>query len=276
VKPLTTRIARPGECLHVVQVTDTHLKAQAGGTLLDLDTDYSLRHVIELVGANRSGIDLVLGTGDISDQGSAEAYVRANGYFQQLGAPIMWLAGNHDCADTMASVLGTNGQLASVAESDHWQLVLLNSQIPGEVDGRLGSNQLQHLEQSLAAAQQKGLHSLVCLHHQPLAMGSAWIDEQMIEDADAFLQIIDRFSSVRGVLWGHVHQQLDTQRNAVKFMSTPSSCIQFAPGSEKFKVDSTAPGYRWLELYPDGSIETGVERVEGVKFEVDLESDGYL
>jgi Icc protein len=276
VKLLKTRIAQPGECLHVVQVTDTHLKAQEGGTLLDLDTDFSLRHVIELVGANRSGIDLVLGTGDISDQGSAEAYVRANSYFQQLGAPVMWLAGNHDRADTMASILGTNGQLDSVAESDHWQLVLLNSQIPGEVGGRLGSNQLQFLEQCLAEAEQKGRHSLVCLHHQPLVMGSAWIDEQMIEDADAFLQIIDRFSSVRGVLWGHVHQQLDIQRNSVKFMSTPSSCIQFAPGSEDFKLDSTAPGYRWLELYPDGSIETGVERVEGVKFEVDMESDGYL
>lgn len=276
MKPIVTRIVQPGECLRVVQVTDTHLKAREGGTLLDLDTDDSLRHVIDLVGANSPGIDLVLGTGDISDQGSAEAYVRANSHFQRLGAPVMWLAGNHDNADTMAEVLGTNEQLANVAESDNWQLVLLNSQIPGDVGGHLGGRQLQFLEQSLAEAQQNGLHSLVCLHHQPIAMGSAWIDEQMVEDADVFLQLIDRFSCVRGVLWGHVHQQLDTQRKAVKFMSTPSSCIQFAPASEGFRLDPAAPGYRWLNLYPDGRIETGIERVEGVRFEVDLESDGYL
>jgi Icc protein len=59
-------------------------------------------------------------------------------------------------------------------------------------------------------------------------------------------------------------------------MSTPSSCIQFAPGSECFKADDQPPGYRWLDLYSDGRIETAVSRVTGVTFEVDLDSSGYL
>ena len=58
-------------------------------------------------------------------------------------------------------------------------------------------------------------------------------------------------------------------------MSTPSSCIQFARHSDDFKVDELAPGYRWLRLHADGSIETDVVRVEGVHFPVDLDSGGY-
>ncbi|MNR50293.1 3',5'-cyclic adenosine monophosphate phosphodiesterase CpdA [compost metagenome] len=51
--------------------------------------------------------------------------------------------------------------------------------------------------------------------------------------------------------------------------------MQFAPGSEEFQVDSTAPGYRWLRLHADGRLDTGVSRVTGIEFEVDYTVKGY-
>ena len=276
MSPVADRSGSRGECVRLVQITDTHLSHVEGGSLLGLDTDFSLQQVVDLVRRERSVIDLVLGTGDISDHGSKAAYERAAAYFKQLGAPVLWLAGNHDQAEEMAEVLGRDGKLSSSSVLGHWQIVMLNSQIPGEVGGRLGSAELALLEHKLATAEQQSLHSLVCLHHQPVPMGSGWIDEQMVEDREDFLAIIDRFPGVKGILWGHVHQQLDTLRGAVKLMSTPSSCIQFAPGSESFKADDQPPGYRWLDLYSDGRIETAVSRVTGVTFEVDLDSSGYL
>jgi Icc protein len=270
------QIEPQGECVRLVQITDTHLKRVEGGTLLGLDTDFSLQQVVDLVRRERPVIDLVLGTGDISDHGSKAAYERAAAYFSQLGAPVLWLAGNHDQAEEMAEVLGQDGKLASSSVVGNWQIVMLNSQIPGEVGGSLGGAELELLEHLLVSAEQRSLHSLVCLHHQPVAMGSGWIDEQMVADHQDFLALIDRFPGVKGILWGHVHQQLDAVHGAVKLMSTPSSCIQFAPGSERFKADDQPPGYRWLDLYSDGRIETAVSRVTGVTFEVDLDSSGYL
>lgn len=270
------QIKQQGDCLRVVQITDTHLNRNEGGALLGLDTDFSLQHVLKLVRSERKVIDLVLGTGDISDHGSETAYHRALDYFGELKAPVMWLPGNHDRADTMAQMLGGGGELVSVAEASSWQIVMLNSQVPGEVGGHLGEVELEHLQQCLQRAQQRSLHTLVCLHHQPIAMGSAWIDLQMVADSAEFLQLIDSYDCVKGVLWGHVHQQLDVQRGSVQMMSTPSSCIQFAPGSHNFKVDEQAPGYRWLDLHADGSITTGVSRVTGVTFDIDLNSNGYL
>ncbi len=270
------QLAVDGDCLHLVQVTDTHLNRVEGGTLLGLDTDFSLRQVIDLVRREREQVDLVLGTGDISDHGHEDAYRRAQAYFGEFALPVLWLVGNHDHAETMAGVLGEQGELERIAESGSWQIVMLNSQIPGAAGGNLGAAELQWLETRLADAQARGLHSLVCLHHQPVPMGSPWIDQQMVRDRDEFFSIVDRFECVRGVLWGHVHQRFDQQRGGVQLMSTPSSCIQFAPGSEDFKVDNQAPGYRWLDLHADGRIDTGVSRVEGVKFDVDLNSTGYL
>jgi Icc protein len=128
----------------------------------------------------------------------------------------------------------------------------------------------------LAAAQKEGRHTLVCLHHQPVAIGCEWLDQQRVADADAFFNVLDRYTGIKAVLWGHVHQEIDRIRNGVRLLASPSTCVQFAPGSERFKVDDQPPGYRWLELHSDGRVETGVSRVWDTQFTVDLDSGGYL
>ena len=42
--------------------------------------------------------------------------------------------------------------------------------------------------------------------------------------------------------------------------SPPSTCIQFKRNSDEFALDFLPPGYRWINLYPDGRLETAVER----------------
>ena len=51
--------------------------------------------------------------------------------------------------------------------------------------------------------------------------------------------------------------------------------IAIAPNSEGFKLDQVAPGYRWLDLHPNGHIETAVSRLEGIDLAVDYASQGY-
>jgi Icc protein len=63
-------------------------------------------------------------------------------------------------------------------------------------------------------------------------------------------------------LWGHVHQQAHHHIDGIDWMSTPSSCKQFKPASKTFATDDLAPGYRFLSLFADGSIDTEVQRVD--------------
>ncbi len=74
----------------------------------------------------------------------------------------------------------------------------------------------------------------------------------------AFMNIVRSNPNVRGVLWGHVHQSLDSFVHGVRFMATPATCAQFLPGSVDFAIDNRPPGYRMLELMPDGAIQTEV------------------
>jgi Icc protein len=274
LRPLS--LDHPGGTVQLVQITDCHLGHAPGSKLLGMNTDHSLQAVIDLVKKERSQIDLILGTGDLSDHGANAAYGRLYQYFSQLCDDSFWLPGNHDSWQEMSSDSGPNLQLCNEIKVSRWQIVMLDSQVPGEIGGELGAAQLGLLDESLRRAAQEGLHTLLCLHHQPLAIGSDWLDQQMVADADAFFRVVDKYRCVKGIIWGHVHQQIDWQHEGVAMLATPSTCVQFAPGQKTFKVDDEAPGYRWLDLHPDGTIDTGVSRVRDVTFSVELNSGGYL
>ena len=274
LRPIT--LAHPGGTVQLVQITDCHLGHAPGSKLLGMNTDHSLQAVIDLVKKERSQIDFILGTGDLSDHGANAAYGRLYHYFSQLCDNSFWLPGNHDSWPDMSSDSGPNLQLCNEITVASWQIVMLDSQVPGEIGGELGAAQLSFLDECLQRAANGGLHTIICLHHQPLAIGSDWLDQQMVADADAFFSVVDKYSCVKGVIWGHVHQQIDWQREGVAMLATPSTCVQFAPGQKSFKVDDEAPGYRWLDLHPDGTIDTGVSRVRDITFSVELNSGGYL
>ena len=96
-----------------------------------------------------------------------------------------------------------------------------------------------------------------------------------IRNPEALFAVTDRHPQVQAMLWGHIHQEFDQLRNGVRLLASPSTCVQFAPGSEEFQVDQEAPGYRWLRLYADGRLETAVSRVVGIHFDVDYSIKGY-
>lgn len=259
--------------LRLVQITDTHLNEPEDGHLLGMQTLHSLRCVLELVREERHQIDAFLVTGDLSQDGSLEAYHHLQRELTPFSCPSFWLAGNHDDPDNMAQAASGNEYLQPLIRTDDWQIIMLDSQVVGKVYGRLAESQLAFLDQTLA--QRPDLHSLVCFHHHPVAMDCKWIDTIGIKNADDLWRVIDKHSNVRAVCWGHVHQDSDQMRGQVRLLSTPSTCIQFEPQSEDFAIDSLAPGYRWLDLNADGSIDTGVSRVEGIEFEVDYSVKGY-
>ena len=267
-------VPRNAERVRVAQITDTHLEECAGGTLLGLDTDASLDHVLGLLGAGDERPDLILATGDLANHGSPAAYERLRRRFDALGIPWLWLPGNHDDAGQMRASLGDGAPMTRSVLVGGWHIVLLDSTIPGAVGGRLGRIELQRLDRLLGL--QPALPTLVCLHHQPVAIGCAWLDEQMVEDAPELFEILAAHMQARALLWGHVHQEFAQQRGALQLLATPSTCVQFAPQSSGFRVDELPPGMRWLELCADGRLETRVERVQGVALPIDRNSAGYL
>jgi 3',5'-cyclic-AMP phosphodiesterase len=257
----------------LVQLSDSHLFADGAGKLLGMDTQDSLQRVIERVLQEQPQIDLILASGDLSQDGSAESYQRFREMTDVIPAPARWFPGNHDEVPAMQAACVDSDLLEPVIDLGNWRVTLLDSSIPGAVPGYLSEQQLALLERALSEAPDR--HHLICLHHHPVSIGCKWMEPIGLRNPDALFAVLERFSQVRAVLWGHIHQELDQQRGPIRLLASPSTCVQFAPGSEEFQVDKTAPGYRWLRLFDDGRLETGVSRVTGIKFEIDYTIKGY-
>lgn len=263
----------PPQPLRIFQITDTHLYANPDGQLLGLNTRRCLEQVIDLALHARKP-DLVVASGDLAHDGSAEAYQLVRECFSRIDAPVYCLPGNHDEAVALREHMSGN-RFHSVGSQrlGGWQLLFLDSTIPGSEGGHLIQDELEALDGMLAA--HPDLPALVWLHHQPINIGSRWLDTMAVDNPEAFFRVIDRHPQVRAIVWGHIHQTFERQRNGVHLLATPSTCLQFLPGSEDFAVDLVPPGYRWLELYADGTLQTGVERLQEMPGEVDLSARGY-
>lgn len=244
--------------LRLLQISDTHLHAAADSRMRGVTTYATLLSVLEHVQHDaRWPVHAILATGDIVQDESRAGYERFRTTIEPLGVPVLSIPGNHDDPKLMDEVLtGGRFQVGGELREGAWTIVMLSTFLAGEDAGGLGPARLQGLRKSLAA--NAGQHVLVAMHHHPLPMGSTWLDGVALRDAKAFWEVIDAFPNVRVVLSGHVHQASDQQRGDVRFLSTPSTCAQFLPGSDFFALDDRPPGLRWLTLHADGRIETEV------------------
>jgi Icc protein len=268
-------VARKGaSSKRFIQISDCHLGPLTSEALLGLNTDESLHDVLTLIAEKESGFDYMVCTGDIASAGHDSCYRRFVAIVRQyFSEPLAWLPGNHDSADIMAKIDLPHAVEARSVELGNWLILLLDSVVPYKVHGNFEQEELNYLEQMLSANPTKNI--MVMLHHQPVLIGSRWIDQYVLRNADAFFAVIDRFPNVKAIVWGHVHQDFSSERNGVKLIATPSTCVQFKPFCDDFTVDTLMPGYRWFNLYDDGSFSSGIERVTGKEYVIDYKSAGY-
>ncbi len=268
--------ARQNKNIRLVQITDAHLFADKGVIFDGLNTFETLKDVIQLIRKQQSEIDCLLCTGDLTQDSSMEAYRHFLEAVSVFDAPQLWIPGNHDTRSQMQQILppGTEFLKRSI-QLENWRVIMLDSSVEGEVYGRLAPKELDDLEMELADCERNSHYALVCLHHNCLPVSAAWLQQHSLKNSDEFFAILDRYSLVRGVLYGHIHQALDAQRGDMKIMASPSTCIQFHPTNDHFTIDNKNPGYRWIELGADGEITSGVERVDEKSYNIDFSNTGY-
>lgn len=263
-----------GQPARIVQLTDFHLLADPAKVMMGVNTDESFLAVLSTARVAHREADLCLLTGDLAQEARPETYRRLRTYLQELEMPCYCLPGNHDAPGLIGEhLVGDNVFYRYGIVLDHWQIVCLNSTIPGDPGGYLEADQLEILEASLSASPER--HALVALHHSPLPTGSQWLDTMRLGNADEFLTVLARHPQVKAVVIGHVHQSMDQTIRGVRVLACPSTCFQFKPASGDFALDAIPPGYRWMDLYPDGRIETGVERLAEIPRGLDMASAGY-
>jgi Icc protein len=250
----------PTTSLLIAQLTDIHLFDRVEGSLLGLRTSESLQAVLERISTLERQPDLLMLTGDVSQDESEESYAILESLLQPVNIPTCWVPGNHDSPTIMQKWLVRSPFLPEKSlQLGGWQLILLDSSSPGYVHGYLSSESLNWLEQELRRS--PDTPTLLAFHHPPFEIGTQWMDEIRLQNSDALLAVCDRHPQIRLALFGHIHQEFSHYRNGITYLGTPSTCVQFKPHTPQFTLDEKAPGFRLVTLYPNGHWETQIERI---------------
>jgi len=223
----------------IIQISDCHIddSPQTMGT----DTHNNLSKTINEI-VNHIPDALII-TGDLAHNGSLKSYKIIKTYLSKLNIDTIILPGNHDNIDNILKEFPNNLLREHCLGS--WGIVSAYSKQENKVSGYLSAEELSKLNEALNLSTAK--YNIVIIHHPPVPMCSSWDDSLSLQNMDDFFAIINKYSKVRAILWGHAHQSAEFNYNDITLVSCPSTAIQF---DQESRV-----GFNRYLLHNDGKFE---------------------
>lgn len=253
----------------LVHLSDTHLLAgnrPLGGRY---DCAASLRRTLEAVERMQLRPDALVFTGDLTDLGEPEAYADLRAAVlpvaERLGAPLVWVAGNHDERPAMRSALldaePTEEPVIGVWDLGGLRLIALDSSVPGWHHGEIDDEQLRWLEQILAEPAPLG--SILALHHPPLPSHLPVFDILELRGQERLAEVVAG-SDVRSILAGHLHYSTHGTFAGIPVSVAAATCYTMNLARPAVEVNGMDAGqsFQLVHVYDDTITSAVVPVVE--------------
>ena len=176
--------------------------------------------------------DLVLITGDLTDEGRPEEYASFRELIGALELPYLLMPGNHDHRENFRrafadlAYLPNQGALHYCIDDHPIRIVALDSCQPGKHHGLIDEEGLQWLARTLAQNRQKP--TLVAIHHPPFESGIKYIDDYRLFGSESIESIIRSHDNIEAVICGHVHRAIFRRWAGTMIAACPSTCTEIA------------------------------------------------
>ena len=250
--------------LRFVHISDTHINPD-----MDYIKSYAYytpiigaKALVEAVNALPFEPDFILHTGDVAYDPFPEVYPDVKSVMEQFNAPVYYLAGNHDDAQALQQVVmgrkpeATTDYLYYEFEAKGVHVVCLDSNGPHHPEhpsGTVTQEQLDWLNDICASDDERPL--VIAIHHNVVQTGVPWLDDWMrLENGDEFHAVVRQARDrLRGVFYGHIHQNISTLRDGVLYVAAASSWCQFfgypIPENTQIIPDPiTPPGFNVVSI----------------------------
>ena len=246
--------------MKILHLTDCHLHDNEKELKAGYVTYDSLQRVINLAIESDFDFDVIIASGDISQTPSPTSYKLFENLISSLDVPVLAVPGNHDDAQQLQNVVEKcPTDKACIKIINNTLFLLINSQVKDKEHGQIEEEDLLYIESLLEQYKEKT--AVVVVHHPPVLTGSHWMDKIGLNNKEAFLNTLAHYPNVKMVLFGHAHQEIESQFQHIRLLGTPSSCYQFKPGTENIEYDNKKPGFRYIEFTQSGEIKTSIHRL---------------
>lgn len=228
----------------ILQISDTHLRIEPTREHRVLGSpDDSLAATVAAIAVRP---DLVVLSGDLSDDGSEAALARVRAAVAPFGAPMMAIAGNHDSQAAVDAVFGP----AEPLEVGGWRVLPVATAVPGREDGELDPvATLERIDGFDARP------TVLVVHHPPVSPSSHPIFG--LVGGPELLERLRLRPHVRLILSGHLHQAFEQPDDGLVVLGAPSTYYAMQHDGPEFRPDFDAPvGARAVVLHDDGTFSS--------------------
>lgn len=234
--------------MKIAHISDIHL-TENGSEIWSVNTLYRFCKAIKKI-KGLDGIDAIVISGDLSNDGSRWTYEFIDQTFEEVGIPTYCCPGNHDNLEMFY-----HGYKPSFIKNYDefelcgWNFIMVNSAVEGMSRGyfnpQLLSKQISNCSGPVA----------IVLHHPPIEQ-DGWLNRKLLENRDKFNDIIQHAKNVRLVLYGHTHYHTKEVINGIVYSSATSIGFAFNPNLHKFEIADGEEGFSIIEIDGDNIVIT--------------------
>ncbi len=221
-----------------IQISDCHIDDNPQS--MGVDTHQNLARIINEITPIKS--DALLISGDLTHNGTPDSYTKLKELLTPIQSDIFVIKGNHD-SDNLTTTFARC--LFKKISLGVWDIISINSVQANKTSGYLSKNSLSELNAQLN--QSTANFIIVMLHHPIVPMNSTWDDSLSLENPQDLFAVLDKYTKIRAVLFGHAHESAEFNKRGLKIIACPSTAVQF--------TDEKRIGFNYYTLNDNGRLE---------------------
>ncbi|MFE3223569.1 phosphodiesterase [Nocardia sp. NPDC059228] len=266
-----SRVAEYPRADHVLfHFSDTHLIAADTELYGAVDAEARLTTLLGQAEASRIAPTAIVFTGDLADQGEPGAYRKLRDlvepWAERIGAPVVWVAGNHDDRAALREELldavpsndaASGAPFDAVHMFDGLRVIALDTTVPGHHWGEITDDQLAWLREVLAEPAPFG--TILAMHHPPIPCVQDLAVLVELRDQRRLADVLDG-TDVRAILAGHLHLSSTATFAGIPVSVASATCysqdMAAAEGGQRGRDGAQA--FNYVHIYPDTIVHSVV------------------
>ena len=263
----------------IVQISDTHIAGWGKKTCDVAPTAENLAICIDHINQLEPPADVVLVTGDLTNEGSLEEAEHSAELLTKLRCPYFIVPGNHDSRKVLWPVFDEKvcprnplGFIHFSVDDYDVRLIGLDSLDQGKPGGKISKKSTRWLDEKLAEDKEKP--TVIFMHHPPVKCGVLETDIDGFRGAKRLAEVIKKYDNIERILCGHIHMQTHIRWHGTVITTAPSSTGMRIETDLSMKKESQfileAPSYLLHYWTPDKNLVThtiSIQQTEHYLFE---------
>ena len=238
----------------IVQISDTHISQPDSRIPHTLERISVLKSFVEHINNMKELPDLIIHTGDVSQNGKPEEYEIIKSIMRVSKVPVFFALGNRDSDVNLAEGLKDlggarliNGFLIYSVEGFPVRLIAMDTQKRNDRVGTTCSVRLGILDRLLN--EQPNFPTAIFMHHPAFQVTTSKYPFQFSDTgaANALLKLVEKHEQIVQLFCGHMHRQFSVQLKTCIASITPSLSYDNREGDyeQELKERPLFQTHRW-------------------------------